>query len=427
MKRVVHYIRVSTDEQARHGYSIPAQIEALKKYSESHHYSVVGEFIDEGISARKSYKKRPALLKLLEAVQNDQVDIILFIKLDRWFRNVAAYYQVQPILDEHHTAWQAILEDYETVTASGRLKVNIMLSVAQDEADRTSERIKFVFENKKSRGEVTTGKIPFGYCCQDKHLDIDEVNGKIAKEMFQKYIDFRSISDLCRWLYSKYGISRNQSGVRRLLANKMYLGSEFHPQLIDKSTFSKVQEILSMRANRHVSKSDKTYLFGGLLYCKDCGRRMKAYQPRNYEYYVCRNHQDYGNHKCTNCTSTRQDRLETYLLENIEKELQGYNIKILEKQSPPKDVEKIKRKMEKLKDLYLNDLISKEIYERDYRTLEADLTESFLAPKIIDIDTVSDAIKKYRSLSKVSQKAFWSRILKRIEVDHEGQIFLVFE
>ena len=83
--------------------------------------------------------------------------------------------------------------------------------------------------------------------------------------------------------------------------------------------------------------------------------------------------------------------------------------------------------MEKLKDLYLNDLISKEIYERDYRTLEADLTESFLAPKIIDIDTISDAIKKYRSLSKVSQKTFWSRILKRIEVDHEGQIFLVFE
>ena len=425
--RAAIYVRVSTEEQARHGYSIVAQLEALRKYSESHHYVVIGEFIDEGISARKSYKKRPALLRLLEAVQNDQVDIILFIKLDRWFRNVEAYYQVQPILDKHNVAWQAILEDYETVTASGRLKVNIMLSVAQDEADRTSERIKFIFEDKKSRGEVITGKIPFGYCCQGKHLDIDETNGKIAKEIFQKYIDCRNASDVSRWLYATYGISRNLCTVRRMLSNKMYLGSDFHPQLIDKDTFSKVQEILSMRANRHVLKSDKTYLFGGLMYCKDCGRRMKSYQPQNYEYYVCRTHQDYGDYKCTNCTSIRQDRLETYLLQNIERELQGYNIKILEKQQPPKDIEKIKRKMEKLKDLYLNDLISREIYERDYRTLETDLTASYLAPKTINIDTISDAMKKYRSLSKASQKAFWSRILKRIEVDKEGNIFLVFE
>ena len=83
--------------------------------------------------------------------------------------------------------------------------------------------------------------------------------------------------------------------------------------------------------------------------------------------------------------------------------------------------------MEKLKDLYLNDLISREIYERDYRTLEEDLSSSFLAPKIIDIDTISDAMSKYQSLSKASQKAFWSRILKRIEIDKEGQIFLMFE
>ena len=426
MKRVAIYCRVSTDEQARHGYSIGAQLTALREYAEKHHYVIVGEYIDEGISARKSYKKRPAILRLLEEVQNDNIDIILFVKLDRWFRNVEAYYQVQPILDKHNVAWQTVLEDYETVTASGRLKVNIMLSVAQDEADRTSERIKFIFDDKRSRGEVVTGKIPFGYRCKDKHLDIDDINGAIARELFQKYIDFRSVSEVCRWLSSKYGIFRNQSGVRRMLANKMYLGSEFHPALIDKETFIKVQELLALRANRHIDKSDKVYLFGGIVYCHECGKRMKAYQPRNYEYYVCRTRQDYGLYKCKNCISTRQDRLEEYLLDNIKRELQGYNIKILEKQKPVKDESKIRRKMEKLKDLYLEDLISKEIYERDYRTLENDLNSAILAPKTIDIDTIDDAIGKYRSLSKASQKAFWGRILRRIEVDSEGQIFLIF-
>ena len=118
--------------------------------------------------------------------------------------------------------------------------------------------------------------------------------------------------------------------------------------------------------------------------------------------------------------------MEEYLLDNIKRELQGYNIKILEKQKPVKDESKIRRKMEKLKDLYLEDLISKEIYERDYRTLENDLNSAILAPKTIDIDTIGDAIGKYRSLSKASQKAFWGRILRRIEVDSEGQIFLIF-
>ena len=425
MKRVAHYIRVSTNEQARHGYSILAQLEALRKYSEAHCYVVIGEFIDEGISARKNYKKRPALLQLLDAVQNDQVDIVLFIKLDRWFRNVEAYYQVQPILDRHNVAWQAILEDYETVTASGRLKVNIMLSVAQDEADRTSERIKFVFADKMSKGEWVSGNIPYGYRKENKRMVIDEETAPIAKAIFDHYIDSRSVYNTVRWVYDQYGLERTYDGIRGMLKNKKYLGGDNYPPLIDRDTFAHVQEIMMMRSTRNSSTEKVPYQFSGLVYCKECGRRMKANRSRNLEYYSCATRWDSG--RCINHASIRQDKLETFLLDNIEQELQGYNIKILEKQQHPKDTEKIKRKMEKLKDLYLNDLISREIYERDYRTLEEDLSSSFLAPKIIDIDTISDAMSKYQSLSKASQKAFWSRVLKRIEIDKEGQIFLMFE
>ncbi len=427
MKRVAHYIRVSTDEQARFGYSIAAQIDTLREYSKKNNYFVIGEFIDEGISARKSYKKRPALLQLLEAVQDDQVDIILFIKLDRWFRNVEAYYQVQPILEEHNVAWQAVLEDYETVTSSGRLKVNIMLSVAQDEADRTSERIRFVFEDKKKKGEYFQSRIPYGYKKVNRQLVVDEETAPIAKAIFQKYIDTRSIYAITQWADEQYGLQRSVAGIKAMLKNRLYLGSDNHPAIIDHNTFTHVQELLTMRSTRNATLVRKTYLFGGLVYCKDCGRKMKVYKPNNYEYYTCYARQDGSKKRCCNGKFTRQDRLESYLLNNIEKELQGYNIKILEKQKPTKDKEKINRKMEKLKDLYLNDLISREIYERDYRTLENDLNASFYAPKMIDIDTVADAINKYHSLSKESQNAFWSRILKRIEIDHEGNIFLMFQ
>jgi len=160
MNRAALYIRVSTEEQAIHGLSIAAQQEALDAWALANHVAVVGHYIDAGISARKPAAKRPELQRLLRRVQEDEVDLIVFTKLDRWFRNVAEYYKVQAVLDAHHVSWQAIHEDYETATSSGQFKVNIMLAVAQNEADRTGERIKMVFDSKRSRNEYI-GSIPF--------------------------------------------------------------------------------------------------------------------------------------------------------------------------------------------------------------------------------------------------------------------------
>ena len=225
MKRVALYARVSTEEQAMHGYSIGAQVDALREYSKQHNYYIVGEYVDEGISARKSYKKRPALLELLQAVQDDRVDLILFIKLDRWFRNVAAYYQVQPVLEEHNVAWQAILEDYETLTASGRMKVNIMLSVAENEADRTSERIRFVQDAKRAKGEPLNDKAPVGfvYDHNEKCFKEDQDTIQAAKDVFQWFIDTRSVKEARNRLYEKYGIMRADATIRGMLRNKFYI------------------------------------------------------------------------------------------------------------------------------------------------------------------------------------------------------------
>ena len=70
MKRVACYVRVSTEEQKKHGISVDSQIQALRDYSEEHGYNVIGVYNDAGISARKSYKKRPALLKLMKDYHN---------------------------------------------------------------------------------------------------------------------------------------------------------------------------------------------------------------------------------------------------------------------------------------------------------------------------------------------------------------------
>ena len=118
MTRAAIYCRVSTEEQARNGLSLGDQRATLEQYAKSKGMTIVDIYEDAGISARKPYKKRPAILRLLEDVKQKKVDIVLFTKLDRWFRNVGNYYAVQEILDANGVSWQATQEDYETATAA---------------------------------------------------------------------------------------------------------------------------------------------------------------------------------------------------------------------------------------------------------------------------------------------------------------------
>ena len=109
-------------------------------------------------------RSRPAMGRLLHDVENGKVDLILFTKLDRWFRNVRDYHTVQSLLDQHGVlaGYPGGLFHYHCRWAT---EMNIMLSVAENEADRTSERIRFVFENRRKNGEIAGGfsRAPFGY------------------------------------------------------------------------------------------------------------------------------------------------------------------------------------------------------------------------------------------------------------------------
>lgn len=256
--RAALYIRVSSEEQAIHGLSIEAQTEALEKWAEQTHVQVVDRYIDAGISARKKAYHRPALQRLLSDVRSDKIELIVFTKLDRWFRNIAEYYKVQEILEEHHVNWKTIHEDYDTSTASGRLKINIMLSVAQDEADRTSERIKAVFDSKVLRCEPISGKVPVGYRIENKRLVADPETAPVARDIFRQYVATRSINALRKYVLDKYGMAYSPTGLRMLLSNERYIGrahgqEHFCEGIIDPDTFAITQVAIAERAQRNSS------------------------------------------------------------------------------------------------------------------------------------------------------------------------------
>lgn len=161
MKRAALYIRVSTEEQAKYRFSLAEQQHDLGRYAAQHGYTVIGVYADEGHTARKALSRRKELQHLLNDVRAGHVDVILLKCLDRWFRNVRDYYKVQEILDHYGVKWEECTQekDYNTTTTNGRLMLNLKLSIAQNESDQTSDRIKYINQGKYRRREEVTGRL----------------------------------------------------------------------------------------------------------------------------------------------------------------------------------------------------------------------------------------------------------------------------
>lgn len=326
-KRAALYIRVSHEEQAMHGYSLQAQENRLRHYATEKHYTIVDIYRDEGISARSRPGRRKEFSRMIRDIQHEKIDIVLFIKLDRWFRNVSDYYTYQAILDEYHVDWETTEEEYNTNTAQGRLYLNIKLSIAQNESDTTSERIRFVFADKKKRGEIISGKLPLGYTCRHKHIVPDETTAPIVRQLFQQYLTTGSIRSVVNLLTNVYGIYRSYTAITKLLRNTKYIGTcydieNFMEPIVSKDLFYAVQEKLTSRNSTLYARAPDTprYLFTSLLICPQCGHKLigltRHYKNATYIYYQCRNTVT-NPHQCHNTTLYKESLLEEALLVNL--------------------------------------------------------------------------------------------------------------
>ena len=223
-------------------------------------------------------------------MQAHRGELIIFTKLDRWFRNVGDYYEIQRVLDDCGVAWKAIWEDYETETASGRLKVNIMLSVAQDEADRTSERLKQTNAYRWAAGEVVQ-KLPAGYRREGKTV---VVSGKMRPAVAAFFQTYRTTGS-------------GAAGTGRGISVPAYLTAEEFEQIQRrKATFVRT------------AKHNKTYLFSGLLVCGNCGAILHAQSNRSTVYYVCGRYLNRNGCSKEARAYANERKLEQWLLDHLE-------------------------------------------------------------------------------------------------------------
>ncbi len=442
-RRAALYIRVSTEEQARKGYSLPAQKEDLEEYARKNGYAIAGYYIDEGKSARKKYTKRKEFMRMLEDVRAGKIDVILFIKLDRWFRSVADYYKIQEILDAHNVAWKTTQEHYDTETTNGRLYINIRLSVAQDESDRDSDRIKFVFDSKVARGEVISGSLPMGLMIRDKHVVPDPETADIVREFFQYYKDHGTIYGAMTYIRETYGIILWDPTARKMLHNPLYKGMyrnnpNYCEPLIPPEEFDIIQKLLEQRSIRQ-NESGRVYIFSGLITCKECGQKMTGSHSIDKKcerrFYRCRNATLY--HRCTHRHQMGEARLEKWLLLNLPLELDRWetewNIAAAKAKHPKVDRAAIQRKMDRLKDLYVNELITIEQYREDWEKYSAQLQEAQETepPPPPDFHGLRELLQYklpniYPTLTPEQHRDLWRSVIQEICLDGDNIPHVIF-
>ena len=383
----------------------------------------MGEYTDNGVSARKAPSKRPALQALLYDLPLNKTELIAFCKLDRWTRNVKGYYQVQDVLDRNKVAWIAIQEDYETLTASGRFKVNIMLSVAENEADRTGERIKAIQEHKIANGEAIGWSFPIGYKKENKRVVPDE-NADAARFVFDSFVKTANVRHTRDMLQNIYGISRSIISVRHILENELYIGRyrgnlNFCEPIIDEKTFAETQRILNGRIVKR-SPTRTVYLFSGLVYCGVCNHRMTGVKTKPLSY-RCNNH--YELRRCSNNGYQNEEKLENYLVTHIAEIVTGQTAQYeAEIKKPPVDRAAIQRKLDRLKDLYLDGDIDKDKYkeERDKLTPLLDVQPTTRhKPTVVVGDNFAET---YGNLTREQKQRFWREIIDRIVIDEKREV-----
>ena len=434
--RVGLYERVSTEEQALRGFSIDAQKANLEEYAKNNNMKIVDHYTDEGVSGAKPPLKRPALKRLIEDVEAGKIDMILFTKLDRWFRSVKEYFKVQEILDKHRVEWKAIEENYDTSTANGQMAITMFLAIAQNERDRTAERIKTVLEHKRKNKEACFSKnsIPWGYIKEPDENGImrlvkDPEIKDIVQEFWDILLESNNLHKAIRHMYHQYGLERDWQSWKRMTTSDFYCGihrgvQDFCPPYVSPEAFLKYNESRPIKA----TPTGRIYILKGLMRCPKCNGKLTgdaAVKPYGvYKSYRCKN-------RCKTCEynmSLSEKKMEKELLNRLgefaNKTIKAEVKRLKAKPKPKTDVSKLNEKLRRLNVMYMAGNKTDEEYIAETKEikdliLKAEDETPAAGPNINQIQELlaSDFKSTYATLTDEEKQIFWTRLIKEIRLD----------
>lgn len=308
--RIGIYARVSTDEQAKEGYSVPAQLRTLNAWAVVKGASSVTEYVDAGYSAKNM--RRPDVQRLLADCRLRKLDMVIVWKLDRLSRNLRdLLVTIEDVFKANDVEFVSATENIDTATPSGRLTLNILGSVAQNERENTSQRTSMTMNELAKQCRHLGGRPPYGYAVDaDKRYILDPVRAEAVRMLFRLRAAGHSYPDIIAALdaagYKNYGGGTfTQNTIYDMLRNEKYTGVYIYnraesvgangsrnnrksksddqivripngmPAIITREEWLSVN--INLKQGRELggkNSAKHVYILSGLVVCGKCGRKM---------------------------------------------------------------------------------------------------------------------------------------------------------
>lgn len=223
------YMRVSTEDQAREGFSLPEQKERLEAYCKFNGYKIIEYYTDAGISA-KTGNFRPEYDRMLEDGKEGKINMIIALKLDRITRSSKDWESLMDYLEKFSVNIAFVNDDINTTTANGKMVSRIMMSVSQNEIERTSERTKIGLAGAIKQGHIPH-QAPLGYKHENKKLVVDPLTKDVVIRIFNLYYEGMSYQKIST-LFNKEKVlgktNWRDSTITAILSNEIYKGDFVH-------------------------------------------------------------------------------------------------------------------------------------------------------------------------------------------------------
>ena len=399
------YIRVSTEDQAREGFSLPEQEKRLRAMCEYKGYEIYKVYEDAGISA-KTGNSRPGFEELLQDIRDKKCNTIVVLKLDRLTRSVFDWEKIIRFLEENDAYLDCANDDINTTNANGKMISRILTSVSQNEIERTSERTKFGMVGAIKEGHIPH-KAPFGYKHENKKLVQDEATKDQVIRIFNLYYQGNSYQTISN-LYNKEKVfgktNWKDSTILKIIENPIYKGDFIHGKRTKSPTYYEdvVEPLISKelweecqvqkKKNSRNYKRNEDYLFLQKLKCPHCNRILagKATRKKNgsiYYYYYC--------HDCKiNIKETDIEKEFDNFIEDIQEYDSVVNQTLLPmiktklnnpKEKLIKELKEQQQKHERIRKAYINgsftieeydmekDIVDKTIKDLEYKIRDCDI------------------------------------------------------
>ncbi len=472
------YIRVSTEDQAREGFSLGQQEEkllALCKFKDLEVYKV---YKDAGISA-KDMEHRPQFQEMLKDMKDGKINYIVAYKLDRITRSVRDLEELISVLEQYNCFLLCDRDDVNTSTANGRFFVRMLTVLSQLEIEIVSERTKFGLNGAIKSGHIP-GQRPFGYkSADDKKMIIDNATRPYVEKIFDMYLEGKSFQQIANYFEENNIYPKKKwkdTTIQKIIDNKIYMGDYEQYKRIGKQenlepiVYMNVVEPIISRAkweecqrqkerNQRTYTRDRIYTFFQRLKCPNCSRIMKCKgsggTKRKYMYYTCEH-----------CRINFNENHVELLLKDFIYDLLEYDmavkkffLPVLEDKSNnidtstiDKEIRELQKQRDRIKQAYIKGIVEIDDFKEDYKLIEDKLAnletkklelinlENFnysphelLAErdlekeKMIRLDTLNSLLKsKWNVMDKSEKQEFISKFIDTIEIkkDNKGNLIL---